>query len=28
MPPGIAVDPADAEEIFVLTTKGTPVTIK
>jgi hypothetical protein len=28
MPPGIVLDPADAEEIFVLTTRGTPVTIK
>jgi len=28
MPPGIVLDPADAEEIFVLTNKGTPVTIK
>lgn len=28
MPPGIVLDPADASEIFVLTTRGTPVTIK
>lgn len=28
MPPGIVLDPAHAEEIFVLTTRGTPVTIK
>ena len=28
MPPGIVLDPADAEELFVLTKKGTPVTIK
>lgn len=28
MPPGIVLDPADAGEIFVLTTRGTPVTIK
>ncbi|MEI6033998.1 MAG: LysM peptidoglycan-binding domain-containing protein [Verrucomicrobiae bacterium] len=28
MPSGIVLDPAEAEEIFVLTTKGTPVTIK
>lgn len=28
MPPGIVLEPADAEEIFVLTTRGTPVTIK
>lgn len=28
MPPGILLDPADAEEIFVLTTRGTPVTIQ
>lgn len=27
-PPGIVLDPADAAEIFVLTTRGTPVTIK
>ncbi|MFZ4775560.1 MAG: LysM peptidoglycan-binding domain-containing protein [Terrimicrobiaceae bacterium] len=28
MPPGIVLDPADASEIYVLTTRGTPVTIK
>ncbi len=28
MPPGIVLDPSDASEIFVLTTRGTPVTIK
>jgi len=28
MPPGIVLDPADASEIYILTTRGTPVTIK
>lgn len=28
MPSGIVLDPADAAEIYVLTTRGTPVTIK
>jgi LysM repeat protein len=28
MPPGIVLDPSDVEELFVLTTKGTPVTFK
>lgn len=28
LPPGIVLDPADASEIYLLTTRGTPVTIK
>lgn len=28
MPPGIILSPSDAEEVFVLTARGTPVTIK
>ncbi|MCK9590361.1 MAG: LysM peptidoglycan-binding domain-containing protein [Terrimicrobiaceae bacterium] len=28
MPPGIVLDPADASEIYVLTARGTPVTIR
>jgi len=28
LPPGIVLEPADAAEIFLLTTRGTPVTIK
>ena len=28
MPPGIILEPGDVEEVFVLTTRGTPVTIK
>jgi hypothetical protein len=28
MPSGIVLDPADASEIYIFTTRGTPVTIK
>ncbi len=28
LPPGIVLEPADAAEIYILTTRGTPVTIK